>query len=202
MPPNLIDAHAPSRRAPRQASSRRLALAWLLLLTLGWVALAQADVIPVKSAELRIDDGDLLLSAEFDFTFTPALEEALHKGIPLYFTAEFELTRTRWFWLDEKVVTWSSTYRVSYTALTRQYRVASGALGQTFESLDDVERFIGRVNNRPVARADGLVKGERYDAAVRLRLDVNQLPKPFQVNALASREWQLASEWHRWSFTP
>jgi hypothetical protein len=49
---------------------------------------------------------------------------------------------------------------------------------------------------------DQLVKGTRYEAAVRLRLDVNALPKPFQINALASRDWTLQSEWHRWSFTP
>ena len=52
------------------------------------------------------------------------------------------------------------------------------------------------------AALDDLVKGARYEAAVREKLDVNQLPKPFQVNALASRDWQLASEWHRFSFTP
>jgi hypothetical protein len=112
------------------------------------------------------------------------------------------LTRARWYWLDEKVAEWSVTYRVSYSPLTRQYRVASGPLGQTFESLDDVERFIGRVSSRPVARAEMLAKGARYEAALRIRLDVTQLPKPFQVNALALREWQLASDWHRWSFTP
>jgi uncharacterized protein DUF4390 len=163
---------------------------------------ARADVVPVKSAELRIDEGEVLLSAEFDLALTPTLEEALQKGIALHFVVEFDLTRARWYWLDEKVVEWSVTYRVSYSPLTRQYRVASGPLGQTFESLDDVERFIGRVSSRPVARAEMLTKGARYEAALRIRLDVTQLPKPFQVNALALREWQLASDWHRWSFTP
>ncbi len=51
-------------------------------------------------------------------------------------------------------------------------------------------------------RPPRVTKGMRYDAAVRLRLDVNQLPKPFQVNALASREWTLSSDWYRWSFVP
>ena len=78
----------------------------------------------------------------------------------------------------------------------------SSAGGVCFESLDDVERFISRVSSRPVARADMLTKGARYEAALRIRLDVTQLPKPFQVNALALREWQLASDWQRWSFTP
>ena len=115
---------------------------------------------------------------------------------------DFELTRGRWYWLDEKVAKTAIVYRVSYNALTRQYRVASGLLTQTFNSLEEVERFIGRITSRPVASADALTKGAKYDAAVRLRLDVNQLPKPFQVNALASREWTLASDWQRWSFTP
>ena len=155
----------------------------------------------MTSAELRVDEGDVLLSAEFDFSLTPALEQALDKGIPLYFTIEFELVRTRFLWFPEKVAEWSITYRVSYSSLTRQYRVSSGPLGQTFESLGDVQRFIGHVAARPVARVDDLVKGARYEAAVREKLDVNQLPKPFQVNALASREWQLSSDWHRFGFT-
>jgi Domain of unknown function (DUF4390) len=190
--------------SPAPSCARRIALRLIgaALVALALPPSARADVVPVKAAELRVDEGDVLLSAEFDLALTPTLEEALQKGIPLYFTIEFDLTRARWYWVDEKIAEWSITYRVSYSSLTRQYRVASGPLGQTFASLDDVERFIGRVSPRPVARADALIKGERYEAALRIRLDVTQLPKPFQVNALALREWQLASDWQRWSFTP
>jgi len=163
---------------------------------------ARADVIPVKAAELRIEDGEVLLTADFDLSFNPTLEEALQNGIPLYFVLEFELARSRWYWFDEKVAQTAITYRVSYTALTRQYRVSSGLLAQTFNTLEEVQRYVGRVTSRPVAAASALSKDTRYDAAVRLRLDINQLPKPFQVNALASREWTLASDWHRWSFVP
>ena len=175
----------------------------LAALALGAAATrSRADTIPVVSAQLEADEGDLLLSAEFAFALTPALEQALEKGIPLYFVIEFELLRRRPLWFPEKVAQWSITYRVSYNALTRQYRVGSGPLGQAFDSLDDVERFIGHLASRPVARADEVAKGVRYEAAVRMRLDVSQLPKPFQVNALASREWQLASDWHRFTFAP
>jgi hypothetical protein len=163
---------------------------------------AQADTIAVRSAELRADDSAYVLNAEFELAVNPTLEEALQKGIPLYFVFEFELLRPRWYWLDEKVLGFSTQYRVSYNALTRQYRVATGLLGQTFDALDEVERFLSRVTSRQVADLDQLPKGTRLDAAVRLRLDVNALPKPFQVSALASREWSLQSEWHRWSFTP
>jgi hypothetical protein len=191
-----------TRRAPASPSRRRLLRAIVAGPGLLVAAPLAADTIPVTSAELRVQDDEVLLSAEFDFELTPALEQALDKGIPLYFTVEFELVRKRFLWFPEKVAEWSITYRVSYSSLTRQYRVASGPLGQTFESLGDVQRFIGHVASRPVARVDDLVKGVRYEAAVRVKLDVNQLPKPFQVNALASRDWQLSSDWYRFSFTP
>ena len=164
--------------------------------------LARADTIAVRSAEVRIEEGEVLLNADFDLSLNSTLEEALEKGIPLYFVLEFELTRSRWYWLDDKVAQTSITSRVSYNALTRQYRVGSGLLAVAFNSLEEVERYIGRVTSRPVAQASALSKGMRYDAAIRLRLDVNQLPKPFQVNALASREWTLASDWYRWTYIP
>jgi Domain of unknown function (DUF4390) len=197
MPTPLRPAPLPPSRA-RRAALRAIAAVALAAAIGG----ARADVVPVKAAELKIAEGDLQLSAEFDLALTPALEEALEKGIALYFTIEFELSRTRWYWTDEKLAQWSITYRVSYNALTRQYRVASGPLGQQFESLEEVQRFISRVPSRPIVRAETLTRGVKYEAAVRFKLDVNQLPKPFQVNALASREWQLSSDWHRWTFVP
>jgi hypothetical protein len=172
-------------------------MAWACAAASAW-----ADTIPVKSAELRQEEGDYVLNAEFDLSLNPTLEEALEKGIPLYFVLEFELTRSRWYWLDEKVATAAWTYRVSYGALTRQYRVGSGLLAQTFNTLEEVERYVGRVTSRPVVAVATLSKGTRYEAALRLRLDVNQLPKPFQVNALASREWTLSSDWYRWTVVP
>ena len=185
-----------------RASLARIGAA-AVLVALSWlVPIARADTIGVKSAEIRADEDAYVLNAEFDFALNPTLEEALQKGVPLYFALEFELVRLRKYWFDEKVMSFSTQYRVSYNALTRQYRVASGLLVQTFDGLDEVERFLSRVTSRQIARADELSKGTRYEAAIRLRLDGNQLPKPFQLTALASREWSLQSEWHRWSFTP
>ncbi len=184
------------------ASHARIGAALLVVALWLLVAAARADTIGVKSAEIRADEDAYVLNAEFDFALNPTLEEALQKGVPLYFALEFELVRPRKYWFDEKVMSFSTQYRVSYNALTRQYRVASGLLGQTFDGLDEVERFLSRVTSRQIARADELSKSTRYEAAIRLRLDVNQLPKPFQLSALGSREWSLQSDWHRWSFTP
>jgi hypothetical protein len=163
---------------------------------------ARADTIGVESAELVLDDDEYVLSAQFDVSINPTLEEALENGVSLYFVLEFELGRPRWYWLDEKVAQLTVQYRLTYSPLTRQYRLTTGLLGQQLETLEDVQRVLSRVAARPVVRKDVLVAGARYDAAVRLRLDVAQLPKPFQITALASRDWSLQSDWRRWSFVP
>jgi len=189
--------------AGRRSALRRLAglAAGAVLGTLaaGVSPPVRADIIGVRSAELRADEDDYVLNADFDLALNATLEEALHRGVPLYFVLEFEIARPRWYWFDEKVLTSTTQYRIAWNALTRQYRVSSGLFAQTLYSLEEVERFLSRVTSRPVARRDQLQKGSRYEAALRLRLDVTQLPKPFQVDALASREWSLQSDWHRWS---
>jgi hypothetical protein len=172
------------------------------VLLMVFAASARADSIAVATGELLAEEDEYVLNAQFDFAFNPTLEEALQKGISLYFVLEFELSRPRWYWIDEKVAQLSVQYRLSYTPLTRQYRLTSGLLSQQFDTLDEVARILGRVVSRPVIARDALIKGARYEAAVRLRLDVAQLPKPFQIDALASRDWTLQSVWYRWSFTP
>ena len=192
----------PAARGMPPKQPRLVRLLFLIATLLLSVALARADTITVKSAELLAEDDDYVLNAQFDFAFNPILEEALQKGISLYFVLEFELGRPRWYWVDEKVAQLSVQYRLSYTPLTRQYRLTSGLLLQHFDSLDEVQRILSRVVSRPVVARNVLVAGEHYEAGVRLRLDGTLLPKPFQVNALTSRDWQLQSEWYRWSFTP
>ena len=47
-----------------------------------------------------------------------------------------------------------------------------------------------------------LKKGTPYNAAVRVKLDIKQLPKPLQVEALGSKDWDLSSDWHRFTIIP
>ena len=182
-------------------------LAWPLWLALGAVLLAPAialadERIGVMAAALepardpQNPGGDaLLLNATFEFEMPQALEEAVQKGIALYFNIEFELFRKRWYWFDRRVASNTLTYRLSYSPLTRQYRLARGGLSQSFESLDEALALLKSVRNWKVADKTMLSPREEYDAQVRMRLDVTQLPKPFQVNAITSREWTLASDW-------
>lgn len=181
--------------------SRFAALAALLLGTAA-AAPARADGIEIRKAALVAAEDGYFLEAEFDIALTHTLEEALNKGVPLYFTFEFELIRPRWYWLNEKLVSTRQQYRLGYNALTRQYRVGIGALYQNFGSLPEALAFLSRVRLRDIVESGALAKGNRYTAALRMRLDSTQLPRPFQISAVGSREWSVGSDWHRWAITP
>ncbi|NBR27012.1 MAG: DUF4390 domain-containing protein [Betaproteobacteria bacterium] len=163
---------------------------------------ARAEGILVRDAALVAAEEGYYLEADFEITLNATLEEALNKGVPLYFLLEFEMIRPRWYWLDDKLVNTQQQYRLAYNALTRQYRLGIGAFFQNFNELNEALSFLSRVRRRQVLELGMLSRGSVYSAAVRMRLDVSQLPKPFQLNALASRDWNLSSDWHRWSVKP
>jgi len=180
----------------------RRALSWLLVgivLAATWPAgPAAADEIEVTDARLVAGDEGIVLAADFEFDLTPRLEDALGKGVPLYFVVEFECLRSRWYWFDERIGTASLSTRLSFHALTRTYRLTTGALHQSFATLAEALRALARVRAWQVLPSGALSPDTTYVAYVRMRLDTTQLPKPFQVSALASREWNLASQWKRW----
>lgn len=172
---------------------------WLLLLVfvpfLAWTA-----EIEVQEPQLQLGDEGYVLSADFRFDLNARLEEAVTRGVVLHFVADFELSRDRWYWLDEKLISRSQTYRLSYHALTRQYRLSTGGLHQSFETLGEALRVLSRLRNWLVIEKDNkdVRPGTPYQAALRLRLDVTQLPRPFQISALGNRDWNLASDWAHW----
>lgn len=177
----------------------------LLALCCATAAAGATEGIHVKSAEVSLRGGDYFLEANFEIGLTPTLEDALNKGLPLHFVVEFELIRPRWytfyFW-NKSVLDFEQQYRLSYNALTRQYRLSFGGLHQNFDTLNEALLLLGRVRPRFLISADELGEGKVHEAEIRMRLDVSQLPKPFQINALASRDWNLSSPWFRWTLTP
>ena len=178
---------------------------WLLALLAIVPALALAAEIEIANPQITASEDGYVVAADFSFELNERLEEAVTKGVVLYFVVDFEMTRPRWYWLDEKLVSRSQTYRLSYHALTRQYRLSTGGLHQSFDSLSDALRMLSRLRNWLVidkgAEKTGVRAGETYTAALRMRLDINQLPRPFQIAALGNKDWNLASDWKVWQAT-
>lgn len=179
---------------------RRCLIAIFCLLISAFSSLSAADGISANRAEIRLTDNGYQLSASYGINLTYAVQQALSRGIPLYFVGEFSITRSRWYWLDEEIFHSEQTVKLSYSVLTRQYRISRGALFQNFASFEDAMNILARQSSD--IPAETLKKNSSYTAAARLRLDVAQLPKLLQVNALTSKDWSLDSDWYRWIIRP
>lgn len=172
-----------------------------LLLLLAAPAALAAD-ISIRGQQLEQDEEGYALTADFNINFNSRLEDAVGRGIVLYFTIDFELSRDRWYWFDEQVVRRSRTYRLNYHALTRQYRLSTGVLHQNYASLEEALRVMSRLRNWQVLDDNQVTTGQTYVAGLRMYLDLSQMPKTFQVSALANKDWNLASDPLYWNFTP
>ncbi|RQH03622.1 DUF4390 domain-containing protein [Paraburkholderia dinghuensis] len=183
-------------------SLRFAALIWLALVA-GLIAAtpARADSISVQRASLQADGTGWSLDAQFSFELNSSLEDAVNKGIPLYFTTDFELSRPRWYWFDEQPVSVSQSIRLSFQPLTREYRVSTGGLQLGFPTLAEALAVIKHVTSWHVIEPKDVRQGETYTASVRMQLDVALMPKPFQIDAVNNRDWNLSSDWKRFNFT-
>jgi hypothetical protein len=186
------------------ALMRASSVVWLSLLLMCAALCASttyAEGVTLQSVKLESTEEGIELNADFELQLTNTMLDTIRKGVPLYFVVEFELSRGRWYWLDDTVVRASRERRVSYAPLTEQYRIATAGISQNITSAEDVKRVISRIRSWTVAEKGRLKPGEKFEAAIRFRLDTAQLPKPFQLNTFGVRDWNLSSDWHRWTIT-
>ncbi len=166
------------------------------------VGVARADEITFQKINLRPVDKAWVLDATLALELSPALEQLVVKGVTLQFVTEFQLTKSRWYWFDAKTVEVQRVSKISYQALTNQYRVTLGNFSLTAANLKQALAAVRTIEDWTVIEASAIDPNQTYQAAVRMRLDTNQLAKPFQVNAINSRSWNLQSEWQRFDFSP
>jgi hypothetical protein len=178
---------------------RKLILGACLLVC---ASLVRADSIFVQSVDLTTEGGEYYLSASFNIGLTPTVEVALNRGVPLYFLVEFEVIYPRWYTLylwNKRIAEVQQNYRLSYNALTRQYGLSYGVLHQTFNTLESALSVLGGIDEQPVFEESLLEDDHVYEAQLRMRLDTSRLPKPFQIDALGSNDWDVSSSWFRWT---
>lgn len=176
---------------------------WAVLTVCGAAASAEAAGSPEVS-ELRMErasDG-LYLSATLQFALPELAEDALYKGIPLYFIAEAQVLRDRWYWADREVAETARYLRLSYQPLTRRWRLnishtpwtSTGlgvVLGQNFDDYADALSAVQRFSRWKIAEADAIDADAGHTVNFRFRLDMSQLPRPLQIGAVGRSGWNL-----------
>ena len=181
---------------------KQLLLSAFLLMGVVFAPIAAAEGIKIKFFELERVESEWFLNAAFQIELSPGLEDAIQKGLVLHFQTEFELTRARWYWFDERPVLALRQTRLSYQPLTKQFRIASGGLTFTAQTIAEALQVVGSIGGWRVMDGSGIDSSKPYSAALRMSLDLSKLPKPFQVNALNNKTWNVTSDWTRFAFTP
>jgi len=179
----------------------QLLLASLLIFS-ATVSYAQSTA---EISQLRIErnDDEVQLSAQLHFELPAVVEDALLKGIPMVFVMGADTLKERWYWYDKKITNSERYMRLAYQPLTRRWRlnVSSGpaaatavglALNQSYDSLAQALTAIKRVTKWKIAEAGEFDPSVRYRAEFRFKLDLTQLPRPFQIGALGQTEWDIS----------
>ena len=184
-----------------QASSAALGLAGLTgLAGLGLADTAKAQNrsdapgVEVQTLSLRREDGAVLLDFDLRVHLPPAVEDALSRGVPLYFQASAALFRPRWYWRDARVARVERQWRLSFQPLTGVYRVTLGSIAQNHARLEDALTAVSRLGRWQVADPGQAEAGERHYAEFSWKLDINQLPRPMQFGLGSGTEWSLGVE--------
>jgi hypothetical protein len=205
--------HRPARMRSLVRASFLVLLAVFLALGPAWrEASAQVHVAEVTQLKMERDDDGVLLSATVHFDLPQVVDDALVKGIPMFFVAEAAIYRDRWYWYDKRVASARRHMRLAYQPLTRRWRLqvspepigSSGlVLGQMFDSRDEALAAIQRISRWRIADADAVDPQVTHNIDFRFRLDMSQLPRPFQIGAVGQADWIiLAVRQQRLTFDP
>jgi hypothetical protein len=168
---------------------RAMALSVLLAVAGGS---ARAQGVEFTTLELARVDGALTLEYSARLTLSRAVEDALQRGVPVYFSAHAVVLRNRWYWRDERVARITRNWRLSYQPLTSSWRVSLGGLSQSFPTLAEALTPMSRVSGWRLVDSEKLEPGERYYVEFTFQLDNSQLPRPMQLDL--GSDWKLGVE--------
>jgi hypothetical protein len=181
---------------PSSPVRRRLLQGLGLLLLAALLAPRWVQAQPVELAQLQAvrADGALALDFAVRVTLPRAVEDALQRGVPVYFVARAELRRNRWYWRDERVARVSRSWRVAYQPLTGTWRVGLGALNQTLPTLAEAMAAVTRSAGWQLVELSQLDPDDRYYVEFSYRLDTAQLPSPMQIGLGGQADWDIGVE--------
>lgn len=190
------------------ACAARVVLGIWLAVEAAFFSPIQAQTVPgAEIIQFRIERNDNVwyLNVNLRLTLSTAVEEALNKGVPVYFVAESTLMRDRWYWMDRRVNQQVKSARLAYQPLTRRWRLtmsqgassnghASASLAQYFDQLPDALAVISRMASWKLAEGAEVDDGARHYVEFRFRLDTTQLPRALQLGTVNQSEWALNAE--------
>jgi Domain of unknown function (DUF4390) len=155
---------------------------------------AWAQGVELTTLKVSREEGGLNLEFAARVALPKAVEDALERGVPIYFVAQADLRRSRWYWRDERVSRVTRSWRIAYQPLTGFWRVALGGLSQTHASLADALSAASRSASWRLAE-QAQIEGEKgHYVEFSYRLDTAQLPGPMQFGLVGASDWAVSVE--------
>lgn len=166
----------------------------------------------ISSVQVERTDGTVFLNAQIKFDLPAPVEDVLLKGIPLIFVAEAEVRQERWYWYDKKLIVAARLMRLAYQPLTRRWRLnitnitgsngslnsslggtLGGGLPQYFDTLSEAMSKIQRISRWRIVDLADLDPDALHTLDLSFRLDVSQMPRPFQIGLIGQSDWNIST---------
>jgi len=155
----------------------------------GGVRAAEAEL---TAFEISRDEDGVFLNYAVSFELGRGVDDALVKSVPLFFVAEAEVFRDRWYWRDRRVAHTVRVWKIVFQPLTSTYRVTTvGGLSQNYPTREEALIALSRSSRWKIADAGQLDDGRHY-VEFTYRLDITLLPRPMQIGISGQPDWQLA----------
>ncbi len=163
---------------------------------------------PASISTLQVErtDGAVFVNAQLNFDLPAPIQDVLLKGIPLFFLAEAEVRRDRWYWYDKKITIATRQMRLAYQPLTRKWRlnVSTGSVGslthglggglpQYFDTLADAMFKVQRISRWRIVELVDLDPDILHSVELSFRLDISKLPRPFQIGLIGQNDWNIST---------
>ena len=173
-------------------------------LSLALPGFAQANTaVDLQALKIERDESALYLSGQWHFDLSTALEDALLKGITLYFVTEVDISQERWYVYNQRIGHTERHVRLFYQPLTRRWRVSispqafnvSGlgvSLGQSYDTAEDAMNAVRRIVQWRIANAADYNPEIKQTLAINFKLDLKQLPRPLQIGAAGQSDWNIS----------
>lgn len=173
-----------------------LRLCWLslcLIVALAAAGPGRAQGVELVSLSANRDDNVVALEFAARLTLPKTVEDALEHGVPVYFVAQAELKRRRWYWRDERIARVTRQWRLAFQPLTGSWRVGLAGINQTHATLDEALSVMSRSAGWRLADAAQVENDGSYYVDFSYKLDTSQLPGPMQFG-VGVGEWNLGVE--------
>lgn len=168
-------------------------LAFLLLISKGYAKST------INNVSIYQEEQTVFANVSSKISLPSAVTEAIHSGITLIFSYEFEMKKARWY-PTKTIAKLNKNYQLSYSRMTGKYQLDNPITfeREEFNNLNAAINFMESLQAFPLILTTQLPQ-EALIIRVRFHLSADNLPSYVRVERLFKKTWEADSDWTDWS---